>query len=48
MECTLQLLAKRDPSIPKALEEMGTIEYLGDVPYLVVKIEEENVVGLEN
>lgn len=48
MECTLQLLAKKDPSIPKALEEMGTINYVGDIPYLFIKIEDENVVGIEN
>lgn len=48
MECTLKLLAKKDPSTPKALEEMGTINYVGDIPYLVIKIEDENVVVLEN
>jgi hypothetical protein len=49
MEQTLQLIAKaKGVEVAKAMEEMGTIEYLEDVPYLVIKIEEENVVGLEN
>lgn len=48
MECTLQLLAKQDPNIPKQLEEMGTINYVGDIPYLVIKIKEENVVSVKN
>lgn len=31
---------------PLILEEMGTINYVGDIPYLVIKIEDENVVGI--
>ena len=48
MECTLQMIAKKDPSLPPKLEGMGTIEYVGDVPYLVIKIKEETLVGTEN
>lgn len=49
MEQTLQLIAKtKGVAVAKAMEEMGTIVYLDDTPYLVIKIDDENVVGLEN
>ena len=49
MEQTLQLIAKiKGVEVPKAMEELGTINYVGDIPYLVIKIDEENVVGVEN
>lgn len=41
MEQTLQLIAKiKGVEVPKAMEEMGEIKYLGDIPYLVIKIEQ--------
>lgn len=49
MEQTLQLIAKtKGVKVAKAMEEMGTIEYLKDVCYLVIKIEDENVVDVKN
>lgn len=48
MECTLQMMAKKDPTLPQKLEGMGTIEYVNDIPYLVIKIQEENVAVVEN
>jgi hypothetical protein len=49
MEKTLQLIAKtQGVEVAKAIEETGEINYLGDTPYLVVKINDENVVGVEN
>lgn len=42
MEQTLQLIAKtRGVEQAKKLEKLGTIEYLGDIPYLVIMLDEE-------
>lgn len=42
MEQTLQLIAKkRGVEQAKKLEELGTIEYLEDIPYLVITLGEE-------
>lgn len=30
------------------MEEMGKIEYVEDTPYLVIKIDDENVVSVKN
>lgn len=44
MEQTLQLIAKtKGAKVAKYLEAQGTIEYLEDVPYLVIELEEEKI-----
>jgi hypothetical protein len=49
MEQTLKLIAKtKGVAVAKAMEEMGKIEYVEDTPYLVIKIEDENVASVEN
>lgn len=49
MAKTLELIAKtKGVKAAKDIEALGTIEYMGEVPYLVIKIKEENLAGVNN
>ena len=42
MEQTLQLIAKtKGVEQAKKIEKLGTIEYLEEIPYLVIEVNEE-------